>query len=94
LLNGYPNAILTETCVDQREFGKKASKIKRDEGGCARERTIEASDAEAYRLAELFPGYVSVTERKYQSSTPRKEVIVQWQKALEYGLSQRSKQAS
>ena len=94
LLKGYPNAILTETCVDQREFGKKASKIKRDEGGCARERTVEASNAEAQRLAELFPGYVSLIQRDYKSSTPRIEVICQWQKALEYGLSQRAKQAS
>jgi hypothetical protein len=86
LLKGYPNAILTETVVDQREFSRG--------GGCAAERTMEISNLEADLLANLFPGYVSVTEKKYKSSVPRKEVIVQWQKALQHGLSQRSKQAS
>ena len=85
LLKGYPNAILTETVVDQREYNRG--------GGCETERTVEISNAEAEKLAQLFPGYVSVTEKRYKTSVPRKEVICQWQRALQDGLVNRSKQA-
>lgn len=81
LLKGYPNAILTETTVDQRGYDNP--------GGTSSERSVEYSNAEAIRLMELFPAYVSTTERKYKASLPRVEVIVQWQKALEDGLRAR-----
>jgi hypothetical protein len=81
LLKGYPNAIWTTTVVDQRGYDKP--------GGTSNERTVEISNAEARRLAELFPGYVSTVERAYKASVPRIEVVVQWQKALEDGQRRR-----
>jgi len=44
------------------------------------------SDAEAWKLKRLFPDYVSVVRREYNSGT-RLEVAVQWKKALEDGLN-------
>jgi hypothetical protein len=83
LLKGYPNAVLTETVVDQRGFDKP--------GGTSTERTVEHSNAEALKLAAMYPGYVSTVERKYKVSLQRVEVIVQWMKALQDG--QRARQA-
>jgi hypothetical protein len=80
LLNGYPNAIWTGTVVDQKTNAR---------GGCSIYRTVEMSDSEAAKLAELFPGYVSVVDREYETSLHRKETIVQWQKALEDGRRKR-----
>ena len=77
LLKGYPNAIWTETVVDQRGYDAP--------GGASDERTVEISNAEATKLAELFPGYVSVVQRDYKASVPRYEVVVQWKRALEDG---------
>lgn len=82
LLKGYPNAILTEVTVDQRGYDKP--------GGTSSERSVELSNSEAKKLAELFPGYVTTIERKYKASLPRVEVIVQWAKALQDG--QRTRQ--
>jgi hypothetical protein len=83
LLKGYPNAVLTETVVDQRGFDKP--------GGTSTERTVEHSNAEALKLAAMYPGYVSTVELKYKVSLQRVEVIVQWMKALQDG--QRARQA-
>jgi hypothetical protein len=66
LLKGYPNAIWPETVVDQRGYNLP--------GGASDERTVALSNAEARKLAELFPGYVSVAERDYKASTPRFEL--------------------
>jgi TET-Associated Glycosyltransferase len=88
LRKGYPNAVWMTTVNDQRKYDAP--------GGATDERTIESSNADARRLAELHPGYVSITGRKYKASVPRIEVICQWQKALEDGLRAKatSKQAS
>ena len=85
LLKGYPNAIWTETVVDQRGYDLP--------GGASDERTVEISNAEARKLAELFPDYVSVVQRDYKASVPRFEVMVQWQKALEHGQRHRRRTA-
>ena len=53
LLKGYPNAVWTETVVDQKRDAP---------GGCSTYRTDEMSDAEARKLAGRFPNYVSGTE--------------------------------
>lgn len=92
LLKGYPNAVWTQTVTDQREYGggKKFDKT----GGCGLERTIEKSNAEAEKLAALFPGYVTVVKRDYEASIPRLEVVVQWQRALQDGTANRSKNSS
>lgn len=50
-------------------------------GGCSSERTTAASDAAALKLAELHPGFVKVVDKSYKGH-PRKEVVVQWKKAL------------
>jgi hypothetical protein len=81
LSKGYPNAIWTGTVVDQKTNAP---------GGCSTYRTVAMNNAEAEKLAKLFPGYVSVVPREYKTSVPRKEVVVQWQKALEDGRRQRS----
>jgi hypothetical protein len=81
LLKGYPNAIWTETVVDQKRNAP---------GGCSRYRTVEMSNAEAEKLATRFLGYVSVVERDYKGSVPRMEVVCQWQKAFDDGRKKRS----
>jgi hypothetical protein len=77
LVKGYPNAVWQTTVVDQRGYDWP--------GGTKDERTVEISNAEAKKLADLFPNYVSTVERAYKSSVPRVEVVVQWKKALEDG---------
>ena len=76
LLKGYSNVIWNTTVVDQKDNAP---------GGCSTYRTLEMSDAEAQKLANLYPNYVSVVQRDYETSLPRKEVKVQWKKALEDG---------
>ncbi len=73
LRQGYPNAVQCDICVDQKYNMK---------GGCSSQRTVEASNADADKLAELHPGYVKVVEKEYLASVPRREVTVQWKKAL------------
>jgi TET-associated glycosyltransferase-like protein len=77
LRKGYRNAVWHTTVSDQKFDAP---------GGCRLWRTIEHSNADAYKLSQLHPGYVSVAERGYKASVPRKEVICQWQKALADGL--------
>jgi len=77
LLKGYPNAIWSETVIDQREFDAP--------GGCNTYRTIEMNDIEAKKLANLFPDYVSIVSRKYKGGKHRLGTVIQWQKALDYG---------
>jgi hypothetical protein len=79
LRKGYPNAVWHTTVNDQKSDAP---------GGCSTYRTTESWNADAYKLARLHPGYVSVVERTYEQST-RLEVICKWQKALEDGLSQK-----
>jgi hypothetical protein len=84
LRKGYPNAVWHTTVNDQRRFDAP--------GGATNERTLVRSNADAHKLAQLHPGYVSITEKTYKASVPRVEVICQWKKALEDGL--RAKAAS
>ena len=82
LLKGYPNAIWTETVVDQRGYNLP--------GGASGERTVAISNAEARKLADLFPDYVRVVDKRaYTASVPRHEVVVQWKKALADGQRHR-----
>jgi hypothetical protein len=82
LRKGYPNAIWNTTVVNQRRYNAP--------GGVTDERTVESSDADAERLRELHPGYVTIRERAYKSSVPRKEVICQWEQALKDGRESRA----
>jgi hypothetical protein len=79
LLKGYPNAVWTETIINWCNLP----------GGASTWRTVEMSNAEARKLAELFPDYVSVVQRDYKVSVPRLEVIARWQRALEDGQRHR-----
>jgi hypothetical protein len=79
LRKGYPNAVWGTTVADQRQYDAP--------GGATNERTIESSNADAYKLAQLHPGYVDVVEKPYSTSVPRKEVRCRWKKALEDGLA-------
>jgi hypothetical protein len=72
---GYSNTVYFDVAADQVSgFAAK--------GGCSDERTLEASNAEAYRLAELHPGLVKVVDKNYEGSLNRKEVVVQWKKSF------------
>jgi hypothetical protein len=82
LRKGFPNAVWQTTVNDQREAYAP--------GGCSTWRTIESTNADVYQLAELHPNYVSITEKKYKASVPRIEAIVQWKRALEDGIRERS----
>jgi hypothetical protein len=77
LRKGYRNAVWHTTVNDQRKFDAP--------GGATNERTIESSNADAYKLARLHPGYVRVDDKPYKKSVPRLEVVCQWQEALEDG---------
>lgn len=82
---GLPNAVCHEFAVGQRSYGAP--------GGCYDERTVEKSDADAERLSELHPGLVRVTQKEYKGH-PRKEVIVQWRRALQEGTLRRNAELS
>jgi hypothetical protein len=85
LLKGYPNAVWNTTVADNRETNGA--------GGCSTYRTDEMSEAEAWKLAALFPGYVSVRWHAYKTSASRLEVRVDWKKALEDGQRMRCSNA-
>jgi hypothetical protein len=84
LRKGFRNAVWNKTVADQRMYDAP--------GGATNERTMESSNADADKLARLHPGYVSVVDRAYKSSVPRKEPVCQWQKALQDGLANSAKQ--
>jgi hypothetical protein len=83
LRKGYPNAVWHTIVNDQRGYDAP--------GGATDERTVERSNADAVRLAELHRGYVRVEDRAYRASVPRKEVVCQWKKALNDGLASSAK---
>jgi hypothetical protein len=75
---GFENAIYCWCVVEQYE-GYNA------EGGASLERSMKASNADAYKLARLHPGFVKVKQKDYLISTPRVEVIIRWQNAIQLG---------
>lgn len=77
---GHPNAVSFAIACDQKYNAP---------GGCSTERSVESSNADADRLAELHPGLVRVTEKKYKASIPRREVVVYWKKAYSQALAVR-----
>lgn len=70
---GYPNAIYYDVCCSPSDYGAA--------GGCSTERTTKLSNDQAVLLSKMHPGLVKVVEKNYDS-TPRKEVVVSWKKAL------------
>lgn len=77
---GFPNAV-TDAFAAGQSWGNT--------GGCSIWRTVESSNADSLKLAELHPGYVRVTEKIY-GGVRRLEVQVSWQKALRDGMSRRA----
>lgn len=71
---GYENRVLLDHML-QHEYNNR--------GGASEERTMEASNADAVKLAKLHKGFVKVVEKAYSTSIPRKEVVCQWRKAYE-----------
>lgn len=53
-------------------------------GGQDSSRTIKLNDADAIKLAKMYPGLVRVVDRIYNRMS-RKEVIIQWHKAAQQG---------
>jgi hypothetical protein len=74
LRNGYENRVILDHML-QHSYANK--------GGATEERTVEASNKDAKKLAELHPGLVRVVSREYTASIPRLEVVCQWRKAFE-----------
>lgn len=77
---GYPNAVNFTLVVDQK-FGNP--------GGCTAERDIAKSNEDVQKLAAFHPGFVSIVSKVYSASTPRLEVVCQWQKCLDAGMALR-----
>jgi len=75
---GFENAIYCWVVVEQYE-GYNA------EGGASLERSMKPSNADAYKLARLHPGLVKVKQKDYLVSTPRAEVVIRWQNAIQLG---------
>lgn len=73
LRKGYDNIVRYDVCVAPGAYGSK--------GGCFDERNVEKSNLEAEKLADLHPGLVKVVDKNYDN-VPRKEVVVQWRRAL------------
>ena len=71
---GYHNELFCDACVNPASYNAP--------GGASTERSIEQSNAEAEKLARLHPGLVRVVDKTYTSSVPRKEVVIQWKKAM------------
>lgn len=80
LRKGLPNEVTHHFVVGQKGYNEP--------GGASSERTLESSNADAERLAELHPGYVRLVQKDYQNY-PRTEVVIQWKRALADGLKWR-----
>jgi hypothetical protein len=81
LKKGFENAIYVWCPVEQYElYGA--------EGGASLERTMVGSNKDAYKLAKLHPGLVKVVKKDYLVSTPRYEVVCQWEKAAQLGKNE------
>lgn len=74
LTSGHRNSVSYEFAVDQ--VYNKAG------GESAAGRKVENSNADAEKLAALFPQFVKTVAKAYKVSVPRIEVNVQWNKAF------------
>jgi hypothetical protein len=78
LKKGFENAVYY-WCVFEQYEGYNA------EGGANLERSMKASNADAYKLAKLHPGLVKAVVKDYKVSVPRVEVICYWERAAKDG---------
>ncbi len=72
LRRGFSNTIYYDYCYGPGNYGAP--------GGASAERTVEASNKEAEKLARIHNGFVRVVDKEY-NNVPRKEVNIQWKKA-------------
>lgn len=80
LKRGYANRVLNFYANNQGGSGSA--------GGCSHFRTMELHAANAKKLAELHPQFVTVVEKTTKGSFgggTRKDVRIQWKQAYEYG---------
>lgn len=79
LTKGYPNIVMYEYCWGQIESNM--------EGGCSEYRTQQIQSEAAHQLANKFPKFVKVINKKSKSwsgdFSERSDVRVQWKKAFE-----------
>lgn len=76
LTQGFESRVLVSLSTDQGyTYNAK--------GGASLQRTVEASNADAYKLAKMFPKFVKTKQKDYKQSVPRVEVIVQWRQAYQ-----------
>jgi len=80
LCRGYPNIVNNRLIVNPEAFGKA--------GGCSDERTIEASNKEAVRLAKRHHPFVKTVKKEYNTSVHRTEVVCYWAKAYQSAKKQ------
>lgn len=85
LTKGYQNAVYYNLAFEQWAGYENSQRKNKDKYGGADRRT-EHTNAEALKLAKLFPGLVTVVKKDYKRSTKRWEVVVSWKKAIDQGL--------
>ncbi len=83
LKKGYDNCVVYHTCISPGKYDAP--------GGCSTERTLETANANALRLKEHHPEFVSVVEKAYKNS-PRLEVMMKWKKAFQFGVAEHGEQ--
>lgn len=74
---GHKTALLTTMCVGDRKFGDRG-------GSSASNRSFDAANADALKLARLHPGLVEAVPGKYRTTGDRLEVRIKWSKAFNY----------
>lgn len=85
LTKGYPSGLLTTHTKDSTSGSNAA-------GGCSIDRTPERLAASSYRLAELWPDFVTVREAKgWKGDEARTDVRVSWAKAAQAGRDLRTR---
>jgi len=82
LTRGHENCVVNSYC--QNQGGSNTS------GGVSEYRTLDVHADACEHLASLFPSFVTVVEKKTKGSWgggTRKDVVIQWKKALVWGRS-------
>ena len=80
LTAGFSNVVLNDYC--QNQGGSNT------DGGCSTYRTPEVHADACHHLAELFPRFVTVVDKTTKGAWgggTRKDVRIQWKKALQHG---------
>jgi hypothetical protein len=80
LLKGYPSYVFYHYAQGQRQTNAP--------GGCSTWRTHELHERNAYKLARLYPNFVTTRQKENKSGGEfghRTEVTIQWKKAFQKG---------